>query len=374
MAHLSDGTLRRLVDEPAAVPDSLRRHYLDCTHCRERYSLVVEDARFAAGSLDLEPAPVRPAAALQMLHQRVAAEGIAARTRRSEKRLGFFTPRQRLSTRRRTWLPTGVLATLALVSALIWTPANSLAQSFIGLFQPTQVAAIQTTSAELKSLRGLRHYGTVHASHFAPSAKAATAAEASTISGMQVLTPAPGTSNVPTGAPAYTVEPSNTASFTFSAAKAQAAAAASGKTLPTMPARINGSTLKVTIGTTLITEYGASSDLPQLVIGQMRAPAVTSTRVSLATLENYVLGLPQVSPQLASQIRAISDPTSTLPIPIPVDLVNAHNVDVQGVHGVEVGDNTGLGSGVIWEKGGIVYAVGGLLTEDQSLTIANALR
>jgi hypothetical protein len=48
-------------------------------------------------------------------------------------------------------------------------------------------------------------------------------------------------------------------------------------------------------------------------------------------------------------------------------------VTVQGVQGLAVGDSTGLGSVVIWEKDGIIYGVGGPLTEDQVLDIANSL-
>jgi hypothetical protein len=51
-----------------------------------------------------------------------------------------------------------------------------------------------------------------------------------------------------------------------------------------------------------------------------------------------------------------------------------HSVQVQGVPGYAVGDNTGLGSGVIWEKGGIIYGVAGTLSQDAVLSVANSLR
>jgi len=38
------------------------------------------------------------------------------------------------------------------------------------------------------------------------------------------------------------------------------------------------------------------------------------------------------------------------------------------------GDSTGLGSAVIWEKNGVVYAVGGLLSQNEVLDIARSLR
>jgi hypothetical protein len=119
--------------------------------------------------------------------------------------------------------------------------------------------------------------------------------------------------------------------------------------------------------------YGPTDGIPTLAIGATKAPVVTSTGVTVQQLENYVLSLPGVSPQLAAEIKAIGDPTSTLPLPIPLDLAHAQNVTVQGVHGVAVGDNTGMGSVVIWEKDGIIHGVGGTLTQDQVMAIAESL-
>jgi hypothetical protein len=41
---------------------------------------------------------------------------------------------------------------------------------------------------------------------------------------------------------------------------------------------------------------------------------------------------------------------------------------------VAIGDSSGLGSALIWVKDGVVYAVGGTLTENQVLQVANSLR
>jgi hypothetical protein len=325
--------------------------------------------------LAVPAAPANGAAALAAFHQRRAAEGI------SPARFAGSRWNRLPVLRRPAMRPlAGAAAALALVAALIWTPAASLAQDFIGLFQPTQIATIQTTTAELQSLQGLRQYGVFHRPTIPPSSTYASALAASAASGMTVLTPAPGTPSLPAETPRFTVQPSASASFTFSASRARAAAAARHETIPAMPANIDGSTLDVTVGTTVVTEYGGAASggtdagIPDLLIGQMRAPKVTSTGVSVKELEDYVLSLPEVPSDLAGQIRSIGDPAATLPVPIPVDLVNAQGVNVQGVRGVEVGDNTGLGSGVIWEKDGIIYAVGGPMTETQALQIANSLR
>src|SRR5947209_1952284 len=360
MSHLDDGVLRRLLDEPLAVGDDERQHLARCPRCRVRSDLISADAHAVAGLMAVPAVTASPAAALAAFHRRVSVEGIVP-PRRS--RLAW-----RRSTRPRVRPAAGVAAALALAGALIWTPAASLAQDFISLFQPTQVATIETTTAELQSLQGLRRYGTFTPPNVPPSTSYRSVAEASAASGMAVLGPAVGTPGIPAEAPSFTVQPSATASFTFSAARARAEAAAQHESIPVMPPNIDGSSLNVTIGTSVITTYatgsssgGSDAGLPDLVIGQMRAPAVTSSGVSVKDLEDYVLSLPEVPADLATQIRAIGDPTATLPVPIPVDLATSHSVDVQGVKGVEVGDNTGLGSGVIWEKDGIVYAVGGLL-------------
>jgi hypothetical protein len=153
--------------------------------------------------------------------------------------------------------------------------------------------------------------------------------------------------------------------------------------LPPMPAGMDGSTLTMTIGPAVVEVYGnlnqtSGSDpsqvnLPQLVIGESVAPSATSSKVTVKQLEDYLLAQPGISPQLANAIRAIGDPSKTLPIPVPVEYATATTVTVQGVQGVALGDNTGLGSGVIWIKDGHVYGVAGTLKQSDILTIANNL-
>ena len=105
-----------------------------------------------------------------------------------------------------------------------------------------------------------------------------------------------------------------------------------------------------------------------------KAPTVSSDGATVAELQAYLLSQPSVSPALAAQIRAIGDPASTLPVPIPAGQVQAKNVSVHGTTGLFVGDSTGLGSGVIWQQNGLVYAVGGSLTEAEVLAVANSLK
>ena len=77
--------------------------------------------------------------------------------------------------------------------------------------------------------------------------------------------------------------------------------------------------------------------------------------------------------ELQAALKAIGDPTSTLIIPVPIQYATSTSVTVQGVKGVAVGDNTGLGSGVIWIKGH-VFAVVGPLKQIEVVKIANGLK
>ena len=211
-----------------------------------------------------------------------------------------------------------------------------------------------------------------------PAGEVAGRAAAAALAGQRVLTPA----RVPDGLPPvhYTVTAATTLSYTFSAAKVRAAAEASGHPLPAMPPGLDGSTIHVTIGPIVIATYAypggkeRADAVPALIVAQAPRPRVTSTGAGVSEIEDYLLSQPGISPRLVREIRAIGDPTTTLPIPVPIDLVAAHRVTVQGVSGLAIGDNTRVGSGVIWEKDGMVYGVAGGMPESKVLSIAETLR
>jgi hypothetical protein len=104
----------------------------------------------------------------------------------------------------------------------------------------------------------------------------------------------------------------------------------------------------------------------------MKSPTVTSSGASVQQIEDYLISLPGFPLDLAAQIRSIGDPTTTLPVPVPTGQ-QSHEVDIQGVKGLFVGDSTGLGSGMIWSRGGILYATVGTMTESEITAVAGSL-
>src|SRR4029077_14741539 len=179
-----------------------------------------------------------------------------------------------------------------------------------------------------------------------------------------------------TGPVSFGVVSHATGSLTFDAARLRASAAQKGGPVKPMPAGIDGSKLIVNGGPGLVEAWGLSASasggqMPTLVIAQTRVPTVDSTGATAAELEDYVLSQPGVPPDIAAQIRAMKDPSTTLPIPIPKGLATTEPVQVNGVQGLLI--KAVLGAGVVWTKNGVIYAVGGQLTPDQVLAIATSL-
>ncbi|MEX1023240.1 MAG: hypothetical protein WD058_08835, partial [Dehalococcoidia bacterium] len=213
--------------------------------------------------------------------------------------------------------------------------------------------------------------------------------------GMSVLTPGDLPASV-SAAPAYITLPSQSATFTFSAARAQAAADAQGEALPPMPADIDGASVQMTTGAAVVAMYGASGFLggassppdageggplagfadaiPQLLVVQTEAPFATTTGTSVGELRDYLLSQPGISDELANAIRAIGDPTTTWPIPVPAGEIDTREVTVHGVTGTALSERSGFAAAVVWAKDGIVYIVAAPLGEGEVLDIADSLR
>lgn len=362
MAHLNDGTLRRILDDPDAITAPEREHFASCDQCRSRQDTLAADARSAAALLTAPAASFDAAAA----YKRVVAEP-------ARPRFGLRLPVIRAASRP---VFAGVALAAILVAAL--TAGINVSQ----IFAPKTVTPVPVTMADFQSLPDLSAYGDITWSQQPQPSIGISKAEAEKIAGFS----APSAGTLPAGVSAtvtYGAMPQTTGVFKFSAAKAQQAAAAQGKTIPAMPAGMDGSTLNLTMGPALVEIYGDLSTgsttdasqmkVPQLIVAESKAPVVTSTGVTVKELENYLLAQPGISPNLAADIRAIGDPTTTLPIPVPVQFATSSKVTVQGVQGVALGDNTGVGAAVIWIKNGDVFVVGGSLKQSEAIAVANKL-
>ena len=370
MRHLSDGTLRRIYDEPLALTSQDQAHYDGCAECKTRFESIASAARATAALLTVPGFTPEAAGALRSVRIRIQTES-ARPPRWYERWLDRSSPRWRPVTR-------PVIAVLLAGALLVGVTATGVALGWLRVYAPTTVAPLPVGPSDFTGTGVLLDYGDVKWLPDAPTLhQLSDATAASAQSGLPVLMPATLPQGV-SGPVSFGTISHATGSLTFDAARLRASAAAKGVHVNAMPAKINGSKLIVNAGPALLEAWGLSASasqvqVPTLVIAQTRVPTVDSTGATATELEDYLLSQPGVPPDIAAQIRAIKDPSSTLPIPIPKGLATTEPVQINGVQGLLI--RAVLGAGVVWvdSKNGVIYAVGGQLTPDQVLAIATSL-
>jgi hypothetical protein len=363
--HLSEGTLRRVHDDEFAIGNRERAHLAGCDRCRRRAERVAADAAHATGMF---AAPVVDATATEAAlgrFRRLAGSGAADRA-------DVLSTPPRVVLRR--WAIRAV-AVPVVVASLVVT-AN--AAGWLTVFSPTAVAPVALTVGDLHGLPDLSAYGHMDVGTLEPRTVAG-GAQAASATGLRQLR-----ATLPADVPAHVtweVVDRGTATFTFDSATADAAAARAGRAAPTIPAGLNGTAVTVVAGPAMFAVYGATPNpsarqidsLPTLAIAEVVRPTASTNGATLQQLEDFLVAQPDVTPQLAAEIRAIGNPASTLPIPVITGLMTSQTISIDGVPAVVASDSSGLGSAVVWEKGGVVYAVGGLLSQSEVVDIARSL-
>lgn len=352
MTHPDNGELRRMLDEPEAVNDGVRRHVEECESCRAHVALLRSDADSAKALLS---------------------GNVAVDTARAYERVRVHASAHE---RRNYYAPLSALATAAaFAAALIFTPLGGYASSLLTIFEPTHFVPIQVSRTDLRSLHLLPQADDVGTQRVVAKPQKHvfdSIAQAQKQAGFALRTPSALPSGFGVVRSFFGYTPGEM-TFTFNAAKARAFVHRSHKQLPPMPPSLDGTTVRVKTGYAFNAHYEAPrSRYFELV--EVQAPRVTSTGASLDTLEKYLLSLPNVTPELAKQIRALGDIRNTVPVPVQIDKQTAQHVSIDGADGLAIGDNTGLGAGVMWEKNGILYVVAGPVTMDDVMTVAHGLK
>jgi len=296
---------------------------------------------------------------------------------------------------------------VAVVAAFVLiAPLKTLAFGFIEIFEPRTIALVPLTDADLRSLStmpDLSKYGEGRRLVESRDISAPDARSASQLARFAVREPSSPLLDR-RALTQFTVLGPTISRFTFDAAKVRAAALVAGSPLPAMPRGFDGSTLEFDTMPAVVASYPArdaalstqtvrvrdrriayfhrgaprlsamSGSMDGVLVAQMPVPRVSSTGVSAAEIEHFMLAQPGISPRLAAAFEALGDPRTTLPIPIPIDRRRAEPVAVDGVTGLGFGDETGLGSALIWQRGGMLYAVAGAMKASDLLAVANSLR
>lgn len=363
-SHLSDGEIRRTLDEPSAVGDTELAHLAGCGRCRGEAERARADADAVTGALG----GARPAA-VDAAWGRLVADLRTPDLGGDRPVVAMPVPDRRP---RRLGLsrPVAIVATVAVLA--VGSTAAAAAGDLLQIFRPRAVAPVSFSMQELSGLPDLSAYGTLDVpSDFGPE-RVGSAAEAKAKSGIAV----PKVSDLPrgvTGAPSYAVITAGSPTFTFSAARAKAAAARQGQALPALPAGMDGSKLKVNLGPGVVAIWGQDRSVPTLAVVRMKAPTASAEGVPVATLRSYLLAQPGLPAPLAAQLRALPVDGSVLPIPVPEGVVAGDQTTVDGAKATVLSTKDGAATAVIWIGDGRLNAVFGSVDSGEALDVARGL-
>jgi hypothetical protein len=369
MRHVSDGVLRRLLDEPLAVADAARHHLAACGRCRASSGEIAENAARAFRALSVPQLATDSGLAWTQLQQRLAGP--------PENRIATFRP-PRLPSRR---VVNASIGTGAAVAAGVLVAGVAAAATLTTVFAPTKVASVPVSRSDLRAVSSILDlgtsqvtgdaapatgsqqlpFGTLRWNSAGPARHAASLARARAITQLPYAPP----KTLPAGVGsvrAIIVQPAVTATVRFSRSAGPA---------------VGGGSLVVTGGPAMLVQYrnvaGGGARVPTLAILTMRRPVVSSTGTTTSQLEAFLLSRPGVPAGLAREIRLLGNLRTVLPVPVPAGVAEGH-VRIGGSPGILVSDSSGAVSGVIWEsRGGIVHAVAGLLDKKDVLNVARQL-
>lgn len=119
---------------------------------------------------------------------------------------------------------------------------------------------------------------------------------------------------------------------------------------------------------------GAGADgAPALAAATAAELRVDVEGATLAEVRDALLTLPGLPPETVAQLGQLDRWESTLPIPVPPG-VTWQDTTVNGQPGLAFGDNTGIGSALVWNAGGQIHAVAGTQPIDVLRAVAEGSR
>ena len=369
MRHPADGVLRRLDDEPLAVPDRVTDHVAGCERCSVRRAEIADDAERAARLLS--PLQLVPDADLAWARlQRELARQQAGADRRRGPAPAF---------RRRHPFPSVSLrAGLVIAAVGIVVAGTAAAATLTTIFAPTHVTPVSLSQGDLRALSafvGLGdsnalggfpapsgsttfRFGTITWSSSGGAQPASSLADATAEAGFPVALPV----RLPSGVGAVQrliVQPRVSATVTFKSTDAG----------------VGGSSVTLDAGPAVVAEYGGASgtEAPTLGVVSMRRPTAVSTGATMSQIEAFLLNQPGIPPALAEEVRLLGDLRTTLPVPVPKG-ASVRSVQVAGWPGVLVADPSNAAAGVVWEDGSdMLRVVAGILDSQDVLNVADQL-
>src|SRR2546421_7387760 len=151
--HLSDGTLRRMVDEPLALTAGDQAHFDDCTECRSRYGAIASSAHASAVLLTVPSFEPQAAVALPGLRAQLAEQSVRPAPF-YQRWIDRNAPRMRP-------LATPLVAVGIATLLVFGVTATGVGGELLRIFEPTQVVPVQVSPSALAPQSLQLDYGAV---------------------------------------------------------------------------------------------------------------------------------------------------------------------------------------------------------------------
>ena len=370
MRHVPDGVLRRLDDEPLAVPDRVSKHLVGCARCSARRVQIARDTERAARLFSRPQLVPDTDVAWARLRNELRGSPLDSADRHRRPVSGLW--------RRARFPRLSLRAGLVIGAVGVAVAGTAAAATLTTIFAPTRVAPVSLTRSDVRAISALVglgdshvlggfptssgsravHFGTIKWSSSGSAHPVSSLAEATAQAGFPVSLP----TRLPAGVGAgrqFLVQPRVHATVKFNSTAAA----------------LRGSAVTLGAGPAVVAEYRAVSGphLPALVVATMRRPTALSSGASMGRIEAFLLGQPGIPPQLAEEIRLLGNLRTTLPVPVPAG-ASVRSVRVAGWPGVLLADSSHAAAGVIWEDGrGMLHVVAGLLDSQDVLNVADQL-
>lgn len=338
------GALRAVLDgeRPDVAP-----HVTECRSCQRRLAAHADDAAFAAARFAAPPptGDLVVHAALARARARMAPRTVVLP--RQRRRFGDGLLR----------VAAGVVSVVLVGTMLSTSGGRAAAASFLERFRAERVTAVPVDFAAVDpaALEALVDLAEIEGlDHIVDPQRVADLDGAATVAGF-AATPLN-----------RDVLPSTIAGPTEVLAQAPQTVRITFTHKPDVPADIRGATLVLQVPGAVVQTVGSDGDGPVAVRGEAGSlEVVVEGGPSLAEVRDALLSLPGLPEETIAALRAIEDWETTLPLPVPVGRIAWSETTVAGRPALVFGDESGLGSVLLWHDGERFVGVGGTLPLSQ---------
>ena len=390
------GALRASLDDAPGTPAPPHDHVPGCASCADTLAELQRNAELAAPAIALTapadpPSPAAVEDALTRFEQRrarLAAAATATAPALADVPGPIPLPGRgrvaRLGARARG-VAAGLVAALVLAGLLVTPGGRAAAAGFLAQFRSQRFEVVSLDPGQSSQVAdvvgGLVQTGVftgdaLQRSGLGEPEVVAGLDEAARVAGFAVsaVDPAALPAGVERTPQRVLVTRARETRLTFDRDRALAYLRGHGRPDARLPERYDGTQLVVQVPAAVVQQFAGRDGVPALLVGKAGTVGLaTEGGASLEELREVVLGLPGLPAETVAQLRAIGDWRTTLPLPVPSDQVRSRPATVDGAEAVSFADQSGRLNALLWQRGGHIWGVAGVVGSDEALDVANSL-